>query len=165
MARFRLLAVKSFGDDGERGLDVGKTKKGKGTMIRLMIDGQGLPVSAFTTSAQDAEVNTIETLVDVRQLKKRPERLLYDKAADADWLRDALECRGINLVTPHRKGRKTAPRQDGRALRRYRHRWKVERTISWLGHWRRRLVRHEHHAHLFESFLHWACLLLCLKWF
>lgn len=144
---------------------MGKTKKGKGTKLMLMTDGQGVPLSAFTTSAQDAEVNTIETLVDVRQLKKRPQRLLYDKAADADWLRDALESRGIEQVTPHRHGRKKPSRQDGRALRRYRHRWKVERTISWLGFQRRLLVRHEHHAHLFEGFVHWACTLLCLKWF
>lgn len=130
----------------------------------LMTDGQGLPLSAFTTSAQDAEVNTVETLVDLSVLNKRPERLLYDKAADADWLRDALEQRGIEQITPHRKSRKKPSRQDGRALRRYKHRWKVERTISWLGNCRRLLVRHEYHAHLFEGFTHWACLLLCLRW-
>jgi transposase len=131
----------------------------------LMTDGQGVPLSAFTTSAQEAEVNTIETLVDLRVLQKRPQRLLYDKAADADWLREALDQRGIEQVTPHRSNRKKACRQDGRALRRYRHRWKIERTISWLGNWRRLLVRHEHYAHLFEGFVHWACLLLCLNWF
>jgi transposase len=147
-----------------RGLEVGKTKKGKGTKLMLMTDGQGLPLSAFTTSAQDAEVNTVETLVDVCVLDKRPDRLLYDKAADADWLRDALEPRGIEQITPHRKSRKKPSRQDGRALRRYKHRWKVERTISWLGNFRRLLVRHEYHAHLFEGFTHWACLLLCIRW-
>lgn len=131
----------------------------------LMTDGQGIPISAFTTSAQNAEVNAIETLVDIRPLKKRPRRLLYDKAADADWLREALASRGIEQVTPHRSGRKKPPRQDGRALRRYKHRWKVERTISWLGNCRRVLIRHEYHAHLYEGFVHWTCLLLCLKWF
>ena len=80
---------------------MGKTKKGKGTKVMLLTDGQGIPISAFTTSAQDAEVNTIETLIDVRVTKKRPRRLLYDKAVDADWLRDALERRGIEQITPH----------------------------------------------------------------
>jgi transposase len=144
---------------------VGKTKKGKGTKLMLMTEAQGIPISAFTTSAQDAEVNTIETLVDLRVTRKRPEYLLYDKAADADWLRDALEQRGIALVTPHRDGRKKPSRQDGRSLRRYRHRWKIERTISWLQYQRRLLVRHERHAHLFEGFFHLACVMLCLKWF
>jgi transposase len=144
---------------------VGKTKKGKGTKLLLMTDAQGVPLSAFTTSAQAAEVHTIETLVDVRQLPKRPARLVYDKAADADWLRVALGQRGIEQVTPHRSNRRRASLQDGRKLRRYRRRWKIERTISWLGNHRRLLVRHEYHAHLFEGFTHWACLLLCLKWF
>ena len=98
---------------------MGKTKKGKGTKLMLMTDGHGIPISAFTTSAQDAEVNTIETLVDVRVTTKRPKRLLYDKAADADWLRDALATRGIEQITPHRSGRKKPCRQDGRALRRF----------------------------------------------
>lgn len=130
-----------------------------------MTDAQGVPLSAFTTSAQVAEVSTIETLVDVRPLRKRPERLVYDKAADADWLRAALGQRGIEQVTPHRSNRRKAPLQDRRKLRRYRRRWKIERTISWLGHHRRLLVRHEYYAQLLEGFLHWACLLLCLRWF
>ena len=48
------------------GPEVGKTKKGKGTKIMLMTDGNGVPTPAFTTSAQHAEVNTIETLADVQ---------------------------------------------------------------------------------------------------
>ena len=144
---------------------MGKTKKGKGTKLMLMTDAQGIPISAFTTSAQTAEVNTIETLVDIQVAGKRPKRLLYDKAADADWLRDALQRRGIEQITPHRKGRRKPSRQDGRSLRRYGHRWKIERTISWLGFQRRLLVRYEYYPHLFEGFVHLACLMLCLKWF
>jgi transposase len=144
---------------------VGKTKKGKGTKLMLMTEGHGLPVSAFVISAQVSEVNTIETLVDIQVAGQRPERLLYDKAADADWLRDALQRRKIKQITPHREGRKKPAKTDGRTLRRYQHRWKIERTISWLGYQRRLLVRHEYYAHLFEGFLHLACLMLCLKWF
>jgi transposase len=33
--------------------------------------------------------------------------------------------------------------QDGRALRRYRKRWKVERTFAWLQNFRRLLVRQD----------------------
>ena len=131
----------------------------------LLTEAEGIPISAFTTSAQDAEVNTIETLVDIRVTKKRIRYLLYDKAADADWLRDALEMRGTELVTPHRERRRKPSRQDGRKLRRYRSRWKVERTISWLQYERRLLTRHERHAHLFEGFVHLACLKICLRQF
>ncbi len=80
----------AFSPAKKGGLEVAKTKKGKGTKLVLMTEAHGIPISAMTTSARDAEVNTIETLVDVRVTKKRPKRLLYDKAADADWLRDAL---------------------------------------------------------------------------
>jgi transposase len=107
----------------------------------------------------------VETLVNFRVTKKRPARLLSDKAADADWLRDVLASRGIEQVTPNRKGQKKPSRQDGRALRRYLKRWKIEGTISWLQYQRRLLVQHEIHAHLFEGFLHLACMMRCLKGF
>ncbi len=55
MAPFRLQ---------KRGLEAGKTRKGNGTKLMLMTDAQGIPISVFTTSAQAAEVSTIEMLVD-----------------------------------------------------------------------------------------------------
>jgi transposase len=118
-----------------------------------------------TTSASEAEVNTIDTQVDIRVTKKRPARLLYDEAADADWLLDALASRGTEQVAPHRKGRKRPLRQNGLALRRCLKRVKIESTISWLQYQRRLLVQHEIHAHLFEGFLHLACMMRCLKGF
>ena len=54
---------------------------------------------------------------------------------------------------------------DDRALRRYRHRWIVERTMSWLQNSRRLLVRHEYSPHVFDGFVTLACLMFCLKWF
>ena len=131
----------------------------------LMVEGTGIPVSLFVTTAQIAEVKTVETLVDVRQPCRTIRRLIYDKAADADWLRDELEERGIELICPHRKGRKRKSRQDGRSLRRYRHRWIVERTISWLFNYRRLITRHEYYPHLFEGFAKLATLLICLNRF
>ena len=56
----------------------------------LMVDRYGTPLSAFTVAANEAEVNAIETLVDVRVPTKKPRRLTYDKAGDADWLREAF---------------------------------------------------------------------------
>jgi transposase len=149
----------------KRGAEVGKTKKGKGTKSLLMVDGEGTPLSAYITSANHAEVNTLETLVDTRVTERQPERLLYDKAADADWVRDSLAARGIELICPHRRGRKKPPVQDGRPLRRYRRRYKVERTISWLFNLRRLVVRYEYHDDLFEGFLHLGCVFTILKRF
>src|SRR5690554_4813730 len=84
------------------GAEVGYGRKGKGTTVMLMVDGEGTPLSAFTTSASTSEVHAIETLVDTRTPERVPEQLLYDKAADADWLRERLEVRGIALICPHR---------------------------------------------------------------
>lgn len=78
----------------------------------LLADGRGLPLSALTVSASVAEVNAIETLVDLQVAGKRPQRLIYDRAADADWLRFALGRRGVELICPHRRGRKRKPTQD-----------------------------------------------------
>jgi transposase len=147
------------------GAEVGKTKRGKGTKIELLVDNRGLPLSSFITSASHAEVNTIETLLDVRVFDKKPQRLIYDKAADADWLRTSLSQRDVELVCPHRKGRTKTPTQDGRKLRRYRHRWIVERTIAWLQYCRRLVTRQEYYPHLFEGFVHLACLMILVKWF
>lgn len=131
----------------------------------LMVDGEGTPLSAFTLSASEAEVNTIETLVDQRVIAKKPPRVLYDKAADADWLRERLGARGIELISPHRRNRTKPPIQDGRSLRRYARRYKVERTISWLFNNRRLITRWEYYPELFEGFVHLACLYTILRRF
>jgi transposase len=144
---------------------VGRCHRGNGTRILLLTDRRGTPLAAYTTSASHNEVNTIETLVDQPTAVPRPERLLYDKAADADWLRENLQARGIELVCPHRANRTKAPTQDGRKLRRSRSRWIIERTISWLHNCRRLITRWEWHADLFEGFVHLACLYTILKRF
>ncbi len=147
------------------GAEVGHGRKGQGTTILLMIDGEGTPLSAFTTAANISEVRAIETLVDERVTKKKPKRLMDDKAADADWLRDSLDVRGVALICPHRQNRVKPAAQDGRALRRDRRRFKGERTISWLHNFRRLIVRWEYYPELFESFVHLACLSTILKGF
>ena len=131
----------------------------------LMIDGNGTPLSAFTTAANVSEVHAIETLVDEQQGPQQPARLMYDKADDADWLREQLQLRGIELICPHRQNRKQPATQDGRSLRRYKRRYKVERSISWLHHYRRLITRWEWYPELFEGFVHLACLFTTLKRF
>jgi transposase len=54
-----------------------------------------------------------------------------------------LAARGIELVEPHRWNRTEPRTQDGRALYRYRRRWKVERTFARLGNFRRLVVRYD----------------------
>ena len=49
-----------------------KTKNGKATKLLLIEDGQSLPISAFTTTAQVSEIKMIDTLVDIQAAGRRP---------------------------------------------------------------------------------------------
>jgi transposase len=131
----------------------------------VLTDGDGLPLSAIISSASPAEVTLIEPLLNQRVLRCRIDRLIYDKAADSDPLRERLQGSGTELICPHRKNRKKPPTQDGRKLRRYRRRWKVERSISWIKNFRRIVTRYEYHAHLFHGFVKLACLIITLNRF
>jgi transposase len=147
------------------GTEVGKTKRGKGTKIMLLVDGRGTPLAANTHSASPAEVKLIEPLLDRRMRLRHPQRLIYDRAADSDPLRQRLAKRRIELICPHRRNRKKPALQDGRNLRRYKRRYKVERTISWLFNFRRLVVRYERHATLFLSLVQLACVFTILQKF
>ena len=144
------------------GEKVGKTKRGKGTKIMVLTDGHGIPLGIDTASASPHEVTLIERLLETRVLRRKPLRLIYDAAADSDPLRARLWRRGIELICPHRANRIKAPTQDGRKFRRYRRRWKVERSISWLQNFRRLVTRYEYHAHIFHGFAQLACLIVVL---
>jgi transposase len=144
------------------GAKVGKTKRGKGTKIMVLTDAEGLPLGIDTASASPHEVTLIERLLEQRVLRRQPRRLIYDEAADSDPLRTRLARRGIELVCRHRRNRVRPPTQDGRKLRRFRRRWKVERSISWLQNFRRLVTRYEFYAHLFHGFVQLACLIMVL---
>ena len=92
--------------------------------------------------------------------------MIYDLAADSDPSAARLAKRGIELVSPlTEKNRKKPPTQDGRKLRRYRRRWKIERSIGWLQNFRRLVTRYEYYAHLFHGFVQLACLIVVMRRF
>lgn len=96
-------------------------------------------------------------------LDQLPARLIGDKAYDSDPLDRKLEEEyGIELIAPHRSNKRNKT-QDGRRLRRYRKRWKVERLFAWLHNYRRLLTRWEYHIENFLGFVHLACFLLLLR--
>ena len=96
-------------------------------------------------------------------LDELPARLIGDKAYDSDPLDAKLaEEYGIELIAPNRRGRKCRT-QDGRQLRRYRKRWKVERLFAWMHNFRRLVTRWEYHIENFLGFVHLACLHMLLK--
>ena len=116
-----------------RGDGIGCTKAGKGVKIMVLVDARGLPVAVDTTAANPRESKLVQRLFDFMLTEEMPPRVIGDKAYDRDALDETLAYQGIELIAPHRANRKPANiTQDGRALRRYARRWKVERTSSWI---------------------------------
>lgn len=131
----------------------------------VLVDGAGLPLAVDVDSASPAEVSLIEPLIDEAVTPYVPPRLIYDRAADSDPLRQRLASRGIELICPHRRGRVRSATQDGRPLRRFRRRWIIERTIGWLQTFRRLVTRYEFYSYLFHSFAKLACMMIVIRRF
>jgi transposase len=148
----------------KRGLLVGKTKRGKGTKIMGIADGHGLPLALRAESASPAEVKLVEATLEERVVAEVPERLIGDKAYDSDRLdQELMEKFGTEMIAPNRANRD--PRtQDGRPLRRYKRRWKVERLFAWLFNFRRLVVRYEYHAANYQGFVHLAAAIILLRY-
>jgi len=143
---------------------VGKTKRGKGTKIMGLADAGGLPLAVSATSASPHEVTLVETTLDACFLEELPERLIGDKAYDSDRLDARLaDERGVEMIAPHRSGRRKTITQDGRPLRRYRRRWRIERLFAWLQNFRRLVVRYEYHLNNFPAMIQLGCILILLR--
>ena len=127
-------------------------------------DGAGLPIAITIASASPHEVTLVEQTLNASFLPDNPERLIGDAAYDSDRLDQALAALDIELIAPHRSNRVNLT-QDGRPLRRYRRRWKVERLFAWLQNSRRLVTRYERRAPNFVGFLHLACAMILLRAF
>lgn len=158
---------------GEKGgANVGPTKRGKGTKWMVLVDGAGTPLGAYLDSASPAEVRLLDATLDTIAVtrphrpgrpRKRPERLIADRGYDSNAARALLVRRGIEPIIPARANNQRATHQDGRKLRRYRRRWIVERTIGWLGNFRRLTVRYDRLMDTYGGFFHLACALITLR--
>lgn len=128
-------------------------------------DRAGLPISIHLASASPHEITLVETTLEHRFTQAAPQRMIGDKAYDSDPVDQRLAERNVELIAPHRANRISPPTQDGRSLRRYRRRWKVERLNAWLQNFRRLVVRYEYHAANFLGMLHLACMVILLRHF
>jgi len=82
--------------------------------------------------------------------RKRPERLVADKAYDCDRFRGWLRIKGP-CIPPRRSCKGRYKWTDE-----YKKRWRVERTFAWLGNFRRL-------AMMYEAFCILACIIICLR--
>ena len=124
-------------------------------------------------SATPAEVSLVHATLNTIRIPQRGgrprrgalRRLIGDGGYDSDPLREDLAAHGILFIAPYRANRTVRRYEDRRHLRRYRHRWIVERTFAWLGHFRRLLVRHERFVSVYTSLLYFAAALIALRRF
>ena len=151
------MALFPPGKGGGKGVDYGF--KGKGLLIHLIVDGNGMPLSALTTAANGNEREQVEPLLEQLQVQtrkpgrppKNPKKLAADKGYDKEELRHHLRARGIQPQIPRKKNAKTrrGPKTNMDAPR-----YKVERAFSWLQRkFRRIAVRWERLPHCYDAFL------------
>jgi transposase len=107
----------------------------------------------------------MEMTVECVWTPEKPERLIGDKAYDSDKHDERLlKEKDIVLIAPNKVNRKSSiKKQDGRVLRRYKRRWKVERINAWLQNFRRIVVRWEYKAENYASFVLLGCLLIIIR--
>ncbi|MGA5425150.1 IS5 family transposase [Streptomyces lavendulocolor] len=130
------------------------TGRGKnGSKIHLITDRNGLPLSLGISGANMHDSQALKPLVrgipPIRSRcgprRRRPARLHAGKGYDYDHLRKWLRQHGIR----HRIARKGIES----SARLGRHRWVVERTVSWLAGCRRLHRRYERTAEHFLAFV------------
>ena len=131
----------------------------------VVTDRTGVPLALDTCTASRHEVRLVQNTLETRFIPDLPERLIGDKAYDSDPLDFELSALGIEMIAPHRKNRKKVKTQDGRKLRRYKRRWKVERFFAHLQNFRRIMVRYEYHANNYRALVQLACILILLRAF
>lgn len=129
-------------------------------------EANGLPVGVLIASASPHEVKLVEETIQSIYAPTLPERLIGDKAYDSDKLDEKLiEEYGIELVAPHKQNRKKPKTQDGRRLRKYKKRWKVERGFAWIQNFRKIVTRYEIKAENFLAMVQLACIMILLRRF
>ena len=113
-------------------------------------------VSCDTTAHSSSPVaKAIFTIVRRPLRRRKPGKLHADKAYAAAELRRLLRDRGI-AVRIVRRGIESSERLG-------RHRWVIERTVSWLTGYHRLNIRYERKGIHFRAFLTLAAALTCFK--
>jgi transposase len=134
-----------------------------GSKHHILIDAQGIPLSAILTKANRHDVTQLLPLVDAippiagkrGAPRRKPKLVQADRGYDSDPHRAALLSRGIESQIARRRTK------HGSGLGKTR--WVVERSIAWL-HWFRRLrIRYERLPSMHEAFLKIGCCLICWR--
>jgi transposase len=155
-----------LGEGGFWGAQTGPnpTDRGKaGSKHHVLTDAGGIPLAAKVTAANDHDVTQLLPLaVAIPPVggkpgppRRLPERLQGDRAYDSEDHRRILRWLGITPILARRNT------ENGSGLGK--HRWVVERTLSWLHQYRRLRVRYERRVDIHQAFVDLGCILICYK--
>ena len=157
----------SPGKGGGEGVKYGY--KGKGVLIHLIVDAEGMPLSACSTPANADERKQVQSLLDGIEITtgrpgrpaKKLRRLAADKGYDSEELRKQLRIQGIQPQIPRKKN---ARARRGKPVMMTAPRFQIERTFSWLQKKFRRLaVRWERLPDCFNSFLSLGIIVIWMR--
>ena len=129
--------------------------KGKGSTFHLITDGEGKPLYATVTAANEDERVELPRLLDLIPTEGFS-IIEADKGYDSKKVRLEILNRGHYPLIPHR-GKKSRSKKWIKKFR-----WKVERSISWLKRGYRRIAtRWERLSDIYEGFV---LLGICIYW-
>lgn len=137
-----------------------------GVKRSLLTEGHGVPLGVVIDGANRHDLKlvraTIGSLVVARPAPSegRPQGMCLDKEYDYAEVRETLAAFGF---TAHIRSRGEEARELAREAGKRARRWVVERSHSWLNHWRRLLVRREKKSAHYLAFLHFACALIAWR--
>lgn len=129
----------------------------------VIADASGLPLALHTDSASPHEVTLVQATLDEIVTVGQPRRIIGDRAYDSDPLDNALAAQGIEMIAPYQRNRKRKATQDGRPLRRYRCRRKIERLFAWLNTFKRTMARWDRFHQHFTAFVQLAFSMILLR--
>ena len=134
--------------------------------LEIVVDASGLPLGLAAAGANESEqALLVPALNDIPVDIPAGTPVIADRGHDSDPLRDEVEDAGFVPVIPHRKNRVRPSRNDGRRLRRYRHRWLVERTNAWLHCYRGLAVRWAYYPFMYVALVYLSFIHLALQRF
>ena len=134
--------------------------------LEVVVDKSGLPLGMAIAGANVSEQHLLQpALDDVPVDIPAGTPVIADKGHDSDPLRDELERDDLTPVIPHRSNRVKPSRTDGRRLRRYRRRWRVERTNAWLHCYRGLAVRWSYYSFMYAGMVYLAFIHMALQRF
>lgn len=135
---------------------IGRSRGGWTTKVHLSCDERGWVQKIVLTGGQVADVKMALDLVQA----VKTEKVIADKAYDADWLLHYLDSEGIEAVIPPKSSRSQKRIIDYKA---YKQRNVIERAINKLKHYRKLATRYEKTAISFGAVCFLAATLTNLK--